>query len=226
MKDVYDEHVLDARAKLLRDDWIVEIDGGLDHLRPVIMNELGLSGFGGIFNPVIEFSAKSFLRSSRRDGIRQLNITLRCAKHGLLTGDIDESIKKNFKPFRELDSIYRYAKKNHLMYQKTTDLLEEEFSDRARDSANLLAARPGNGITSVISSGDMFKIAYGNDIGKAIAVQERYLELIQARVGIVREHESLLYVPFGLREKVLAIVDAGISYTRSRYKDILRRYFS
>nr|MDO8118315.1 hypothetical protein [Candidatus Sigynarchaeota archaeon] len=123
-----DERQIDARAKLLRDDWIAEIDGGLEYLRPVIMNELGISGFGEFLNPVIEFSAKSFLRTSRRDGIRQLNITLRCAKQGLLDGDIDGSIEDNFHAFRDLDDVFKYAKKNHPMYQKTTDLLKDEFT--------------------------------------------------------------------------------------------------
>ncbi len=217
---------IDTNAKLLKADWIAELNFGVKHMIPMIKRVFrpdGLLGF--LADPFIDLAAVAFLKSSKRTGIRQMNITIQCAKEAIGTGMLDASIAKYEKSYIDLDDMFVYGKKTHPRFKDMERSLHEEFTLRAMETSWLLAAKPPSGGT-ITSAPDIYKIAYNNDINKAKEVHARELGFVMDRIRMVREHEGLIEIPFGLRDKVLQVVTEGQQFTIDRYEQIYHRWFA
>jgi hypothetical protein len=216
---------IDVNARLLKADWIAEIDFGVKHMVPVIRRLFrpdGLLGF--IADPFIDLAAVAFLKSSRKTGIKQMGITIQCAKEAIETNMLDASIQKHAKQFVDLDEMFVYGKKTHPCFKDMEKSLQEEFALRVEETTGLLAARqPAGG--AITSAPDIYKVAYDHDIDKARKVHDQEFGFIEDRLRMVREHEGLIDIPFGLRDKVLQVVAEGLLFTKERYEQVFRRWF-
>ncbi|NMC06882.1 MAG: hypothetical protein GYA24_16810 [Candidatus Lokiarchaeota archaeon] len=217
---------VDVIARLLRNDWIAEIDAGVQHLIPVIKRIFrpdGLLGF--IADPFIDLAAVTFLRSSRKIGIKQMDVTIQCAKEAISTGALEVAIAKHVNAFVELDEMHVYGQKSHPGFKDLEASIRAEFALRAEETSWLLAARPSPG-QQLVSAPDVYKAAYNNDVEKARKVHAAELGFIEDRLRMVREHEGLISIPFGLRDKVLQVVSEGLQFTKQRYAQVFTRWFA
>jgi hypothetical protein len=222
--DTHDQ--VNANAMMLRADWIAEIDSGVKHMVPVIKHIFrpdGLLGF--LADPFIDFAAITFLKSSRKTGIKQMDITLQCAKEAIETGGIDSAVKKHAKRFVDLDEMFVYGQKSHPRFKEMEKSIYDEFALRVEETTCLLSARPPDGRPMAVAP-DIYKIAYNNDIDKARNVHAKEFGFIEDRLRMVREHEGLISIPFGLRDKVLQVVAEGLQFTKERYQQVFNRWFA
>ncbi len=217
---------VDANARLLKADWIAELNYGVKHMVPIIKRVFRPSGLLGLIaDPFLDLAAVTFLKSSKRTGFKQMDITIQCAKEAIETGALDASIKKYEKRFVDLDEMFVYGKKTHPRFKEMERSLHEEFALRVKETTWLLAARPA-AEGAITSAPDIYKIAYDHDIDKAKVVHSQELGFIEDRLRMVREHEGLIEIPFGLRDKVLQVVAEGLQFTKERYEQVFRRWFS
>ncbi len=217
---------VDANARLLKADWIAEIDSGVKHIVVAIKRVFRPDGLLGIIaDPFIDLAAIAFLKSSRNTGIKQMDITIRCAKEAIETGMLDAAIQKHAKRFIDLDDMFVYGKKEHPRFGDLVKSIHVEFALRVEETTWLLAARPPDGGT-ITNAPDIYKIAYNNDINKAKEIHAQELGFIEDRLRMVREHEGLISIPFGLRDKVLQVVAEGLEFTKERYEQVFRRWFA
>ncbi|MEX2680398.1 MAG: hypothetical protein Q6373_002265 [Candidatus Sigynarchaeota archaeon] len=217
---------VDVNAKLLKADWIAEIDAGVKHMVAVIKRVFRPDGLLGIIaDPFIDLAAVAFLKSSRRTGIKQMNITIQCAKECIETGIHDATIQKHSNRFVDLDEMFVYGNKTHPRFKDLEKSIREEFALRVEETTWLLSAKPWEGCT-ITGAPDIYKIAYNNDIEKAKKVHAQELGFIEDRLRMVREYEGLIEIPFGLRDKVLQVIAEGMEFTKERYQQVFRRWFS
>ena len=217
---------INTNARMLRADWIAEIDSGVQHMVPVIRRIFrpdGLLGF--LADPFIDLAAVAFLKSSKRTGIKQMDITIQFAREAIETGAIDDVVKNHAKRFVDLDEMYVYGQKSHPRFKEMEKSIYDEFSVRAKETAMLLGTRPPDG-KAITCAPDIYKIAYRNDVDKARQVHAQELGFIEDRLRMVREHDGLVSIPFGLRDKVLQVVAEGLQFTKDRYQQVLDRWFA
>jgi hypothetical protein len=217
---------LDANALLLRADWIAEIDSGVKHMVPVIRRIFRPDGLLGLIaDPFIDLAAITFLKSSRKTGIRQMDVTIQCAKEAIETGVLDSAVKKHAKRFVDLDEMFVYGQKSHPRFKEMEKSIYDEFALRVQETTWLLSAKPPDGRTITIAP-DIYKIAYNNDVDKARNVHAKELGFIEDRLRMVQEHDGLISIPFGLRDKVLQVVAEGLQFTKERYQQVFNRWFA
>jgi hypothetical protein len=217
---------VDANARLLKADWIAELNYGVKHMVPMIKRVFRPNGLLGIIaDPFIDLAAVAFLKSSKRTGFKQMDITIQCAKEAIEAGVLDASIKKYEKRFVDLDEMFVNGKKTHPRFKDMEKSLHDEFALRVEETTWLLAARPPAG-GAITSAPDIYKIAYDRDIDRARKVHAQELGFIEDRLRMVREHEGLIEIPFGLRDKVLQVVAEGLQFTKEQYEQVFRRWFA
>jgi hypothetical protein len=217
---------VDANARLLKADWIAELNYGVKHMVPMIKRVFRPDGLLGIIaDPFLDLAAVAFLKSSKRTGFKQMDITIQCAKEAIETGELDVSIKKYEKKYVDLDEMFVYGKKTHPRFKDMEKSLQEEFALRVKETTWLLAARPPAG-EAITSAPDIYKIAYNHDVDKAKEVHAQELGFIEDRLRMVKDHEGLIDIPFGLRDKVLQVVAEGLQFTKERYEQVFRRWFA
>ena len=226
MLDANQLNDIEARVRLLKEDWVGEIDRGLKHLHPLIQDEFRVKGIlGFISDPFVDMGATAYLKGLRKTALRQMDIALDCAMEAIDREDINTAVEKHFPRFLELDEIYKNARKTHHKFAEIKQSLHDEFVLRVQDTIRLLTAKSPDKGKCFTSAADVYKIAY-KDISEAKRIQELELEHVKTRTDMVREDEKLLSIPFGLRSKVFKIVEKGFTYTKSTYEENLRRYFS
>ncbi|MHA1699542.1 MAG: hypothetical protein ACTSWN_11930 [Promethearchaeota archaeon] len=217
---------IEHKISLLKEDWYTEIEKGLNHLKPIIKKEFSIPSFFGfnLWNPFVDIGANTYINNAKKIAIKQMDIAFQCAIEAIDTNDLKASIDKYFPRFLELDELYRRARRNHEKFDDIVNSLREEFTLRIQDTINLLTAKPKNNL-KIEHVGDVYKIAYNNDFYKAKKIQEQEIAYIEKRISWVQKHKNLVYIPFGLRDKVLKIIKSGINYTKNNYLNNLKRYF-
>ena len=220
-----DTEIIENNIKILKEEWISELVLGLKDIEPIVKNEFELKGIVGLIsNPFIDLGAVTYLRSMRKTALRQLNIAIACAREAMEIG-VDEAVEKYFDKFARLDEIYSAANKSHPKFKDIELSLRKEFELRIVDSIRLMQVKPTDGIPEIKSISDIYKIAYDDDIVEAVEIQKEQILLVAERIEIVRKHESLLHIPFGLRGKIFRIVEKGYDYTENKYVRLMERYF-
>nr|MDO8084130.1 hypothetical protein [Candidatus Sigynarchaeum springense] len=226
MPDPATNDQVETNARLLKADWIAEIDSGMKQVVEIIKRVFRPDGLLGIIaDPFIDLAAIAFLKSSRRTGIKQMNITIECAKECIATRMHDATIQKHSDRFLELDDMFVYGKKTHPRFKDIEKSIREEFALRVEETTWLLEARPPEGGV-ITNAPDIYKIAYNHDVDKAKKVHAQELGFIEDRLRMVREYEDLIEIPFGLRDKVLQVVAEGMKFTKERYEQVFKRWFS
>lgn len=217
---------IETRVRLLKEDWIAEIDRGLRHIRPFIQEQFHVNGIIGLISdPFIDMGATAYLKTMRKTALRQMDVALACALEAIKIGDTRAAVDKHFPRFLDLDEIFKNARKGHRKIADIKLSLHDEFVLRVEDTVNLLTAPPADRLAQVAAVGDVYKLAY-NGISDAKTIQERELAHVKERIDMVREDETLLSIPFGLRSKVFKVVEYGYNYTRETFEQNLQRYFS
>jgi hypothetical protein len=225
MEKLANRSLVDANARLLKADWTAEIDAGVKHVIPLIKRVFrpdGLLGF--IADPFLELAAVAFLRSSRKIGIKQMDITLQCAVEAIESGNTDIIIEKHARKFVGLDEMAEYGRKSHPLYKDLVKSLDAEFTLRVQETIGLLSARSPGG-AAFTSVPEIYQAAYNHDANRAREIHERELGYIEERIRMVKEHEDLIEIPFGLRDKVLRVVTEGLQFTKDRYQLVFQRWF-
>nr|MDO8112242.1 hypothetical protein [Candidatus Sigynarchaeota archaeon] len=226
MVNVKDREQIGANKRLLTREWIDEIDVGVKHMVPIIKQVFRPEGFLGLLvDPFIDMAAVAFLKSSRKTGLKQMDITTGCAMQTIETGLLDAVIEQHAPRFAELDEMVVYGRKRHPRFPDIKKSIGEEFAMRVQETVMLLGARPPDG-KAIESVGDIYKIAYNNDKDRASSMQDKEIACIEYRVQLVTDNDGLVDIPFGMKDRVLKVVREGITYTRARYVQNIDRYFS
>ena len=94
-----------------------------------------------------------------------------------------------------------------------------------KDLVGLISEKPNNEPGQFNTMGELYKSVYKNDVNAAKTMQLKQLSYIEDRINMVKNYKDLLFIPFGLRDKVLKVTEKGLQYTKDNYIANLNRYF-
>ncbi|MFX0102572.1 MAG: hypothetical protein ACFFCS_23600 [Candidatus Hodarchaeota archaeon] len=223
---IADRSYIDHNSKILMDGFKEDINQGMKDLLPMIKEEFELKGIIGLItNPFIDLAAISYFKGMKRTAFKQMAISFECARESLETGNFDGTVEKHFPRFLKLDELYINAKKRHPKFKDIIESLKQEFTLRIKDLIRLISEKPNNEPGQFNTIGEIYKSVYKNDVDAAKTIQLNELSYIEDRINMVKNYEDLLFIPFGLRDKVLKVTEKGLQYTKDNYIANLNRYF-
>jgi hypothetical protein len=193
---------------------IWQMDEALEIGKKLVNKELSAGLLDFLIKPVVKTFYSYWSDHDAREGtLKQIKITLDCAKLTLQNGESEEGlsniIEENFPMYLDGDQTYRQCKKKHKNYDRLKQLTKDSFITQVQEAAMLLKVKD-----DVETYEDLCRYGFSFSKEKALKSLKRQLDYNEEAIKIVEKDHSILKVPTG-KNIVVRVLRKGFETTKN-----------
>ena len=209
-----EEDYVERNSRIIEDKMIWQMDEALQIGKELVNKELSTGILDFFIKPVVKTFYNYWSDHDAREGtLKQIRITLDCAKLTLEDGETEDGllkiIEEHFPKYLDGDQTYRQCKKKHKNYDKLKQLTKDSFITQVQEAAMLLKVKD-----DVVTYEDLCRFGFSFSKEKALISLKQQLDYNEEAIKIVEKDHSILKVPTG-KNIVVRVLRKGFEKTKN-----------
>lgn len=209
-----EEDYVERNSRIIEDKMIWQTDEALEIGKQLVNKELSTGLLDFFIKPVVKTFYSYWSAHDAREGtLKQIRITLDCAKLTLENGESEDVllkiIEEHFPDYLDGDQTYRQCKRKHKNYDKLKKITKDIFITQVQEAAMLLKVKE-----NVDNYEDLCRVGFSFSKDKAAISLMRQLDYNDEAIKIVERDHAILKVPTG-KNIVVRVLRRGFDKTKN-----------
>ncbi len=210
MEEVY----IERNSRIIEEKMIWQTEEALEIGKQLVDKELSTGLLDFFIKPVVKTFYTYWSAHDAREGtLKQIRLTLDCAKLTLENGESEDGllkiIEEHFPDFLDGDQTYRQCKKKHKNYDKLESITKDIFMTQVQEAAMLLKVKD-----DIETYEDLCRVGFTFSKAKASFSLKRQLDYKHEAIKIVERDHAILKVPTG-KNIVVRVLRKGFERTKN-----------